>query len=97
MRSKNKQNNKNNNFPYSNEEKKFKEDVKKMKEEFKKIIDEMSDEEFLDFSFALMEFIGDFDADWIEDEEWENEAEKFYNNGKNNISNFPTENDDLPF
>ena len=24
-------------------------------------------------------------------------AEKFYNNEKNNISKFPTENDDLPF
>ena len=96
-KNRNKQNKKNNNFPYSNEEKKFKEDIKKMKEEFKKIIDEMPDEEFLDFSFALMEFAIDFDADWIEDEGWEDEAEKFYNNGKNNISNFPTENDDLPF
>ena len=68
-----------------------------MKEEFKKIIDEMPDEEFLDFSFALLEFVGDFDADWIEDEGWEDEAEKFYNNEKNNISNFPTENNDLLF
>jgi hypothetical protein len=88
-KSKNKQN-KICNFPYSNE-------VKQMKDEFKKMIDEMSDEAFLDFSFALMTFMDDFEDDWSEDEGWEDEAEKFYNNEKNNISNFPTKNEDLPF
>lgn len=88
----NKRKNKQNiNIPYSNE-------VKKAKEEFKKMIDEMSDEEFIDFSFLLMGFTDNFEDDWAEDEGWEDKAERFYNKEKNNINNFPlTENDDLPF
>lgn len=87
----NKRKNNKNSFPYSNE-------LKRAREEFKKMIDEMSDEEFLDFSFLLMQFTEDFEDEWAEDEGWEDEAEKFYNQGHNNISNFPTtENDDLPF
>ena len=92
-KNRNKQNKKNNNLSYSNEEKKIKKDIKQLKEKFKKIIDLMPDDDFLDFCFALM----DFDLDPIEDEGWEDEAEKFYNNGKNNISNFSIEDDDLPF
>lgn len=79
-----------NNFPYSSE-------VEKMKEEFKKMIDEMSDEEFLDFSFSLMNFSDNFEDMWAEDEGWEDEVEIFYNNEKN-INNFTTtEDDSLPF
>lgn len=86
-----KNNNKRNNLPFSNE-------VKKMKDDFKKMIDKMSDEEFLEMALFLMASSDGFDEDWCEAEEWEDEAEKFYNNKKNNISNFPiTENDDLPF
>ena len=96
-KNRNKQNKKNNNLSYSNEEKKIKKDIKQLKEKFKNIIDLMPDEEFLDFSFSLMEFINDFEDNLIEDEGWEDEAEKFYNNGKNNISNFSIEDDDLPF
>lgn len=89
--SKKKNDNKRNNFPFLNE-------VKKMKDDFKKIIDKMSDEEFLEMALFLMASSDGFDEDWSEDEGWEDEAENFYNNGKNNISNFPTnENVDLPF
>lgn len=78
-----------NNFPYSSE-------VEKMKEELKKMIDEMSDEEFLDFSFSLMKFTDNFEDMWAEDEGWEDDAEIFYNNEKN-INNFTTtEDDSLP-
>ena len=51
-----------------------------MKHDFKKMIDEMPDEEFLDLLYFLMETSADFeDEDWLFDEEWEDEAEKFYN------------------
>ena len=96
-KNRNKQNKKNNNLSHSNEEKKIKKDIKELKETFKKVIDLMPDDEFLDFCFALMDFSYDFDFDPIEDEGWEDEAEKFYNNEKNNISNFSIEDDDLPF
>ena len=36
------------------------------------------------------------DEDWMFHEEWEDEAEKFYNHG-NNISNNTFNDDDLPF
>ena len=64
----NKRKNNKNSFPYSNE-------LKRAREEFKKMIDEMSDEEFLDFSFLLMQFTEDFEDEWAEDEGWEDKAE----------------------
>lgn len=81
------QNIKKNNFPYLNE-------IKHLKDEFKKMIDEMSDEEFLSFTFDFMGFMNEYDEDlieemWADDEGWEDEAEKFYNNSN--------ENEDLPF
>lgn len=88
-KNKNKQTNRYN-FPYSNE-------VKLMKDEFKNLIDRMSDEEFLDLIFYLSLDFDESEEAWAEDEGWEDEAEKFYNKGKNNINNFPTENDDLLF
>lgn len=54
--------------------------IDNMKHDFKKMIDEMPDEEFLDLLYFLMETSADFeDEDWLFDEEWEDEAEKFYN------------------
>lgn len=88
MNKKNKnKNSKKNNFPYLNE-------IKHLKDEFKKMIDEMSDEEFLSFTFDFMGFMNEYDEDlieemWADDEGWEDEAEKFYNNSN--------ENEDLPF
>lgn len=59
-----------NNFSYSNE-------IKKAKEGFKQMIDEMTDEEFLDFAFMITlmteeletDFDSDLDEDALEDEE----------------------------
>ena len=85
----NKKSNKNN-LPFANE-------VKQMKDEFKKIIDTMSDNEFLDLVSFLMFSSEDFeDEDWTFDEEWEDEAEKFYNQ-RNNKSNNNFNDEDLPF
>lgn len=90
----NKKNNKNSKkqFPFANE-------IKIMKEAFKKSIDEMSDEDFIDFISFFMFSSEDFeDEDWTFDEEWEDEAEKFYNQGNNKSSNSNSINDDdLPF
>ena len=84
---KNKQNDINK-FPFSDE-------VKQLKAEFKKMIDEMDDEEFLDFTFALMDLSMDFD-----DEEWDDyefDDEDFFDD-KDNIIPFPTDEDDIiPF
>lgn len=81
----------NNNFPFSN-------GVKKLKDEFKKMVDEMSDDDFIDMVSFLMYSSEDFeDEDWTFDEEWENEAEKFYNQGINKSSNFNLDDDNLPF
>ncbi len=62
--------NKANQFPFSNE-------IKKAKEGFKQMVDEMSDEEFLDFAFMItliteelendLDF--DFDNEILEDED----------------------------
>lgn len=85
----NKKSNKNN-LPFASE-------VKQMKDEFKKIIDTMSDDEFLDLVSFLMFSSEDFeDEDWTFDEEWEDEAEKFYNQ-RNNKSNNNFNDEDLPF
>lgn len=80
------------NFPFANE-------IKMMKADFKNKIDEMSDEEFIDFISFLMFSSETFDdEEWTFDEEWEDEVEKFYseeNNNSNNIVQF--NNDNLPF
>lgn len=83
--------NQNNNFPFANE-------IKKAKDEFKKMIDEMTDEEFLDFSFFMMQFTDDLEDEfWDDDEGWEYEAEKFYHsNNEDNIYNLPFNDNDLP-
>ena len=89
----------------------FSEEVSMMKQHFKQMIDEMPDEEFLDFILILTADLEEFadedwddenweEEDWDEDEGWEDEAEKFYGKEKNNIRNFPKfqDNDDeLPF
>lgn len=72
----------------------FASEVKQMKDEFKKLIDTMSDDEFLDLiSFLTFSFE---DEDWTFDEEWENEAEEFYNQ-RNNESNNDFNDENLPF
>ena len=90
----NKKNNKNSKkqIPFANE-------IKAMKDAFKKSVDEMPDEDFLDLVSFLMFSAENFeDEDWTFDEEWEDEAEKFYNqrNNKSNNDNLINE-DDLPF
>ena len=86
----NKKSKKNNKFPFANE-------IQLMKSEFKNIIDSMSDDEFLDLISFLSLCSDDIeDEDWTFDEEWEDEAEKFYNNRNNNSINFD-EDDSLPF
>jgi hypothetical protein len=85
-----KKKNNNNKFPYSNE-------IKKIKDDFKKMIDYMPDEDFMDMIFSLMLDYGNFeDEDWCFDEEWEDEAIKFYNEENSNNSNLIDE-DGLPF
>ena len=82
----NKKNSKNN-LPFANE-------IKQMKAEFKKMIDTMSDEEFIDLVSFLMFSTEEFeDEDWSFDEEWEDEAEKFYNQGNNKSNNITLIND----
>lgn len=90
-KNRNKKPNKNiQNFPFANE-------VKQLKENFKRSIDEMPDEDFIDMISYLMFGSEDFeDEDWTFDEEWEDEAEKFYNQG-NTASNNDFNDDDLPF
>lgn len=78
-------------IPFSNE-------IKKMKDEFKKAIDAMPDEDFIDMISFLMFSSEDFeDEDWTFDEEWEDEAEKFYNQENNKSNNFNLDDDNLPF
>lgn len=78
------------NYPFANE-------IKQLKENFKRSIDEMPDEDFIDMISYLLFSSGDFEGeDWMFDEEWEDEAEKFYNQG-NNISNNTFNDNDLPF
>ena len=90
----NKKNNKNskNKIPFASE-------IKMMKNDFKKSIDEMPDDVFLDLVSFLMFSSENFeDEDWTFDEEWEDEAEKFYNQGNNKSNNYNLINDDdLPF
>lgn len=51
----------------------------------------MSDEEFMDMMSVLASYYNCFD-----DEGWEDDAEKFYNQNNNEINNL-INNDDLPF
>lgn len=90
-KNRNKKPNKNiQNFPFVNE-------VKQLKENFKRSIDEMPDEDFIDMISYLMFSSEDFeDEDWTFDEEWEDKAEKFYNQG-NTASNNDFNDDDLQF
>ena len=86
----NKKNNKNSKkqIPFANE-------IKALKDAFKKSVDEMSDEDFLDLVSFLMFSAENFeDEDWTFDEEWEDEAEKFYNQGNNKSNNDNLINDD---
>lgn len=88
--SKKKHNNKNN-FPFSNE-------VKQIKDEFKRMIDTMSDDDFMSMiSFLMLDSYDFEDEDWTFDEEWEDEAIKFYN--EENSNNYKSIDDDenLPF
>lgn len=95
----------------------FRKEIQNLKKEVISSINEMPDEEFMLFLAALLsvyEGIGDeldideYVDDWNHDEEWEDEAKKFYNqekkknsksskNKKNNYSNFKIDEDDLPF
>lgn len=79
-------------IPFTNE-------IKSMKDAFKKSIDAMPDEDFLDLVSFLMFSAENFeDEDWTFDEDWEDEAEKFYNQGNNKSNNDNLINDDdLPF
>lgn len=90
----NNNNNKNtNNYPFSNE-------IKKFKEEFKQSIDTMSDEDFMDMMSILMldfENFEDLEDFWNYDEDWEDEAETFYNSNNNIESNNLFNDDNLPF
>ena len=89
-----KKNNKNsrNQIPFANE-------IKMMKDAFKKSIDDMPDKDFLDLvSFLMFSSETLEDEDWTFDEEWEDEAEKFYNQGNNKSNNYNLiDDDDLPF
>ncbi len=54
----------NNNFPFSKE-------IKVLRDSFKSMIDEMPDEEFLDFMLLFTEFVSDFEEseyDELDDE-----------------------------
>lgn len=88
--SKKKHNNKMN-YPFSN-------DIKQLKEEYKKMIDTMPDDEFIEYMYFIssMKEMTDTDYEemWAEDEDWEDEATKFYKyHGNDN----PLDDEDLPF
>lgn len=88
--SKNKSKKNNNNFPYSNV-------IPKMKDDFKKMIDLMPNDDFINLLYSLMLDYGDFEYDdWCFDEEWEDEAIKFYNKKDSDNYNF-IDDDSLPF
>ncbi len=80
----------------------FSNEVKKMKNQFKNLIDDMSDEDFIDFLDFVYSSTVDFDEDEDEDfdfdeddfdEGWEDEAEEFYNDGHSIF----IDDTDLPF
>ena len=80
-----------NNFPFANE-------IKRIKEEFKQMIDKMSDEDFMEMiSFLAFSSENIEDSDWCCDEGWEDEAERFYNQGNIDSNNFNfIDDDNLP-
>lgn len=84
-------NNKKNNFPFSNE-------IKKIKDEFKQMIDKMSDKDFMEMvSFLAFDYENFEYDDWCCDEGWEDEAEKFYKQGNIDSNNFNfIDDDNLP-
>lgn len=88
--SKKKHNNKMN-YPFSNE-------IKQLKEEYKKMIDQMPDDEFIQYMYSIssMNEISedDYEEMWAEDEGWEDEAAKFYGYNANDEQ---FDNEDLPF
>lgn len=88
--SKKKYNNKMN-YPFSNE-------IKQLKEEYKKMIDQMPDDEFIEYMYFIssMEEIpeDDYEEMWAEDEGWEDEAAKFYGHDGNDKQ---FDDEDLPF
>ena len=73
-RKKNSKPNKANNFSFSNE-------IKKAKEGFKQMLDEMSDEEFIDFAFMITlmteELENDLDDSDFDEEMWDDEEVPF--------------------
>ena len=89
-------NNKNFNFPFNNE-------ISLAKHNFKQMIDEMPNDIFIDFCSFINSSFNIFDEDWIEeqwemDEDWEDEAEVFYNHYDNSDEDLTLFDDDsLPF
>lgn len=88
--SKKKHNNKMN-YPFSNE-------IKQLKEEYKKMIDQMPDDEFIEYMYFISS-MGEISEDtyeemWTEDECWEDEAAKFYGYNGNDTQ---FDDEDLPF
>lgn len=88
--SKKKHNNKMN-YPFSNE-------IKQLKEEYKKMIDQMPDDEFIEYMYFIssIEEISEdtYEEMWAEDEGWEDEAAKFYSYDGNDKQ---FDDEDLPF
>lgn len=77
-----------NNVPFANE-------IKKIKEEFKQMIDNMSDKDFMEMLSILAFGSENFeDDDWCYDEGWEDEAERFYNQGNIDSNNYNLIDDD---
>lgn len=74
--------NKNANYPFASE-------IKQAKYEFKKMIDEMSDEEFIDFNMLFFEFLDD--VGYLDDEEFE------YDDYDKDVYDTLEECEDLPF
>ena len=75
------------------------------KESIKKMIDDMSNEEFLEFNMLLLDFIEDDDY-WEDDDDDEfdddfdddyDDDDEEYDDDNNNIFDFPVPNDDFPF
>lgn len=86
-----KRNKNNNNFPFSNE-------IKQMKDSFKRLIDDMPDEEFIDMISFLMYSMEEFeDEDWTFDEDWEDDAEDFYDFDDESQVSLDEDDDVLPF
>lgn len=57
-----------NKFPFANE-------IKELKYGFKKVIDDMPDEEFIDFMLLFMDFVEEFTDDELEEWEYDDSEE----------------------